>query len=273
LEQAAQEIELDDEFFRLNGVSVPRDGISSAGYMRMKRPYKGPFGEPTEGRNSITEERAERAMRFCAERGLHLVICAMGTRAHEENLAQLEELAKGQDIASLHWTLMHAFFLEAEQVRRYADLGFDVTTTMTVLSKGETYAERMGEDVLRDFLPLRRIIDAGMHVAGGSDWGPKSGFAQMELALTHRFLDSGRSNLGPAQRCSRDEAIAMWTTEAAKVMQWEGIGSLAVGSHGDLIVIDRDPFTCPLKELGVTQVLRTVLAGCMIYQAGVSAAV
>ncbi|MBI4595718.1 MAG: amidohydrolase family protein, partial [Candidatus Tectomicrobia bacterium] len=150
--------------------------------------------------------------------------------------------------------------------RRYAKLGFNVTTTMTVLCKGETYVKRMGEEVLQYFTPLRHFFDAGLHVSGGSDWGPKSGFKQMELALTHRFLDSGRVNLGPAQRCSRGEAIAMWTTEGAKVMQWSDIGSLAVGHHGDLIVIDRDPYTCAVEELGGTRVLRTVLAGRTIYE-------
>lgn len=267
LEWAAQNVRVDDDFFRLNGVSLPWDGICSPGYMRMKHTYKGPYGEPTEGLRFITEERAERVIKFCAERRLRLVICAMGNGAQEETLEQLERISKDHDVASLHWTLMHAFFVEPEQVKRYSRLGFDVTTTMTVLSKGETYVERMGEEVLQYFIPLRNFFDSGIHVSGGSDWGPKNGFKQMELALTHRFLDSDRSNLGPAQRCSREEAIAMWTTGAARVMQWEDIGSLAVGNHGDLIVIDKDPFTCAVEKLGETRVLRTLLAGRTIYEA------
>lgn len=267
LEWAVQNVSVKDDLFRINGLTLPWDGVCSPGYMRMKNPYKDPYGQPTMGQRYITEERADQVVKFCAERGLHLVVCAMGNNAHEEILSKLEKEARDHDIASLHWTLMHGFFAEPEQVKRYAKLAFDVTTTMTVLCKGETYVERMGAEVLGYLIPLRHFFDAGLNVAGGSDWGPKSGFKQMELALTHRFLDSGRTNLGPAQRCSRAEAIAMWTTYAARVMQWNDIGSLAVGSHGDLIVINRDPFTCPVEELGETSVLRTVLAGRTIYQA------
>lgn len=267
LEWAVQNVSVKDDLFRINGLTLPWDGVCSPGYMRMKNPYKDPYGQPTTGQRYITEERADQVVKFCAERGLHLVVCAMGNKAQEEILSKLEKVARDHDIASLRWTLMHAFFAEPEQVKRYAELAFDVTTTMTVLCKGETYVQRMGEEVLRYLIPLRHFFDAGIHVAGGSDWGPKSGFKQMELALTHRFLDSGRTNLGLAQRCTRDEAIAMWTTYGASVMQWKDIGSLAVGSHGDLIVIDQDPFTCPVEKLGETRVLRTVLAGRTIYEA------
>ena len=40
---------------------------------------------------------------------------------------------------------------------------------------------------------------------------------------------------------TRAESLAMWTRDAARVLQWEGIGTLAPGNHADLIVVDRDP--------------------------------
>jgi predicted amidohydrolase YtcJ len=79
---------------------------------------------------------------------------------------------------------------------------------------------------------------------------------------------SGRSNLGPAQRVTRAEALAMWTRDAARVLQWEGIGTLAPGNHADLLVVDRDPLACPLDDLPGTGVLRTMLGGETVYDAG-----
>ena len=48
-----------------------------------------------------------------------------------------------------------------------------------------------------DLIPLRRMLDAGMTVACGTDWGPKNVFEHVALADTHEFCGSGRRNDGP----------------------------------------------------------------------------
>jgi predicted amidohydrolase YtcJ len=69
---------------------------------------------------------------------------------------------------------VHAFFVEPEQARRYAKLGMDVTTTMSFTwGKGALFRSRMKKSVLSDLIPLRRLLDNGLVVAGGSDWGAK----------------------------------------------------------------------------------------------------
>jgi predicted amidohydrolase YtcJ len=131
--------------------------------------------------------------------------------------------------------------------------------------KGELFRARMKESVLADLIPLRRLLDNGLVVAAGSDWGPKSAFKQIELALTHAFAGSSRSNAGPAQRVTREEAVAMWTRDAARVLRWNDIGSLEIGAHADLIVLDRDPMTCEVEAIGGTQVLATLLDGALVH--------
>ena len=67
---------------------------------------------------------------------------------------------------------------------------------------------------------------------------------------------------------NRAQSLAMWTRDAARVLQWEGIGTLATGNHADLIVIDRDPLTCRVEDLPATRVLRTELGGKTVFDAG-----
>ena len=129
-------------------------------------------------------------------------------------------------------------------------------------------AERIGPHVWADLIPLRRLLDAGLVVGCGTDWGPKNPFEHVQLAETHRFGGSGRRTDGPAQKVGRGEALAMWARDAARVLGWDGIGTLAPGSHADLIVVDRDPLTCPLDDLPATRVLRTVVGGQTVYDAG-----
>jgi predicted amidohydrolase YtcJ len=107
-----------------------------------------------------------------------------------------------------------------------------------------------------------------MTVACGTDWGPKNVFEHVALALTHRFCGSGRTNRGPAQTVTRGEALAMWTRDAARVLRWEGIGTLAPGGHADLVVVDRDPMECDVEALAGTRVLRTVVGGEAVHDTG-----
>ena len=60
----------------------------------------------------------------------------------------------------------------------------------------------------------------------------------------------------------------MWTGDAARALGWPGVGTLAPGSHADLIVVDQDPLTCPLADLPRTRVLRTVVGGRTVWDAG-----
>lgn len=201
LMEAAAAIELHDERFRCNGVSVIWDGLCSTGHMLMHAPYTGPDGQPTLGRLQMLAGTIEKVMRFCARHGLRLNMIVGGDRAHDENLMLLERLSGELDIAKLNWLLVHSPFLTASQIARYRALNIDLTTTlMFVWGKGDLYRERLGERALEDLVPLRRCLDAGMTVAAGSDWGPKNPFEQMELAVTHRFGRSPFRNDGAAQR-------------------------------------------------------------------------
>src|SRR3712207_3749389 len=111
-----------------------------------------------------------------------------------------------------------------------------------------------------------------MNVSCGSDWGPKNLFEHVALACTHEFAGSGRTNRGRAQEVTREEALAMWTRDAAKVLRWDGIGTLEPGSHADLVVVDRDPLTCDVDALPDTQVIATMLAGEPVHDQGLATA-
>ncbi len=272
LEDAAASIELSDDYFRFNGVSIQWDGGCYPGHMMMREAYYGPDGAETRGRHMMDPEKIEAVMRFCAERRIRLNTLCVGTQAHEDNLGMLENLAADHDIRSLRWILVHTPFIEPEQVKRYSRLDFDITTTMTYLfGMGDLFRKRFKPErrdaMIEDLLPLRRFFDAGLAVGAGADWGPKNVFEQIQLALLHR-TPSGYSNLGAAQKISRTQAISMWTRDAARVLQWNDIGRLSPGAHADLIILDRDPATCPVEDIAGTRVLRTLFDGRTVYDAG-----
>ena len=269
LEEARRAIDLEDEFFRFSGVSVMWDGICNTGWMRMKKPYPGPYGELTEGHYQTSPEKIELAMEFCLENGIRLNSSVLGDRAVEENLDMTERLIRETGKEPIDWVLVHAFFFAPEMIKRYAALHFNHTTTMTApWGKGDMYMRRFGESGLSNLCPLRTIFDAGMCIGGGTDWAPRSPWKHIELSLTHEFFESGRRNLGPNQQIMRDEALAMFTNSAAGAMRWPEIGTLAKGNYADYIILDRDPGACALDDIEGTQVLRTVLAGGTMHDSG-----
>lgn len=178
-------------------------------------------------------------------------------------------MAARREIGPLGWVLVHGTTIERAQLERYKNFNFTATTSMAFCwGEGDLIRKRMGSGVLRDLVPLRRYFDCGMPVGGATDWGPKNIWEQIQLSLTHQFGESGYRNLGPDQRITRLEALAMMTRNAARVMHWDDIGYIAPGQHADIAIVDTDPIECPVGELRNTKVLRTIFAGRTVYDSG-----
>ncbi|MGH7788311.1 MAG: amidohydrolase, partial [Candidatus Binatia bacterium] len=269
LEQALAMAARADPWLRHDGVTLSRGGPCWPGFLRMHQPYRGPYGDETRGVTFVSDAKEEAAIAFCAARGLRLNFIGAGYRDHDDFLPRAEAAAARWPVREAGWILQHAYLVTAEQARRYARLGFRVTTSLSFAwGKGDLMGERIGPQVWDDLIPLRRLLDAGMPVGCGTDWGPKNVFEHIALAEQPRFCVSGHSNRGPAQTVTRAEALAMWTVEAARVLGWDGIGRLASGGGADLTVVDRDPLTCPLDALPDTAVLRTVVGGEVVHDSG-----
>ncbi len=260
---------LGDDLFRHNGVTLSRGGPLNPGFLRMREPYIGPYGELTRGREFVPQERERIALEYCAKHDVRLNFIGAGYQDHDDFLANAEALAAHTPVKHRRWILQHNYLCTEDHARRYAALGFVVTTSMSFsCAKGDLFEKRVGKHVWADLIPLKRLLEAGLTVSAGSDWGPKNVFEHIALAETHEFWGSGRRNDGPAQKVSREEAVKMWTCDAAAALGWEGVGSLAPGNHADLLVVDRDVLSCPVEDLPATSVLRTVLAGETVHDSG-----
>ncbi|MGS2811517.1 amidohydrolase [Nocardia sp. MW-W600-9] len=266
---AAEASDDGDDMLRVGGLTLSPGGPCFSGYFATYDSYLDPFGRPTRGVRFVSLEKEEEFVRFCAANGIRANLCLGAFREHDDFLDIAERVVREHDFRDQRWILQHAMTITSRQARRYADLGFQVTTSAGFAwGKGAMYGERMGEHVWRDLEPLHRLTEIGLDLGGGSDWGPKNPWEQIELAQTHRFAGSGHRNDGPDQKLSRVEALRMWTTGAAKVLGWPEIGSLAPGNHADVVIVDRDPLTCPIADLPDTRVLRTYLGGSIVHDSG-----
>ncbi|MGH7865820.1 MAG: amidohydrolase, partial [Candidatus Binataceae bacterium] len=115
-ELAQRMTDLSDDLVRVNGLTIESGGPCNPGFLRMRDPFKGPYGELTRGRVFVEKEKIEYAIEFCARTGVRLNVIAGGTAEHDEFLDMCEAVARTHpDIRRRHWILQHVFFLEEEQ--------------------------------------------------------------------------------------------------------------------------------------------------------------
>jgi predicted amidohydrolase YtcJ len=94
-------------------------------------------------------------------------------------------------------------------------------------------------------------------------WDPWLG---IWVAVTRQA--EGAGVLNPDQRLSRIEALRMYTVSNAHLhFEEREKGSIATGKLADLILVDRDPLTCPEANLASMRVLWTMVGGKMVYRA------
>lgn len=261
--------DLTDELLRINGVTLDVGGPGWPGYMRMNENYLDPEGNPTRGRTFVPPEFQDHIVKFCAENNVRLNMVMGGYRDHDDFLRLMDKVADTYDIKNRDWVIQHSILINEAQTKRYKELEFQMTSSPSfIFGKGDVYGERMGKDVWKDLVPLKRMLSYGLNVGCGTDWGPTNHWEQMKVAQTCEFAGSGHRNLLPGHAVSREEALLCFTRFGARAMQWEKIGSLLPGYCADMIIVDRNPMTCDLENMQNTKVMRTMLGGTTVYDSG-----
>ena len=82
------------------------------------------------------------------------------------------------------------------------------------------------------------------------------------------MLQSFATDLALMPALLRSSITLDGSSDAARVLQWEGIGRLRPGYRADLTIIDRNPFSCAVDDIAATKVLRTVFDGAVVHDDG-----
>jgi predicted amidohydrolase YtcJ len=115
-------------------------------------------------------------------------------------------------------------------------------------------------------LPLRSVLDAGVPVAGSSDW-PVASYEPLkaiERAVSRKTV--GEEVLQPREAVTVKEALAMYTKGAAHALNCEkDVGSLEVGKRADFVLLSDDPLRAAESSQNSPQVEQTWLGGNRVY--------
>lgn len=256
-----------DDRLRLGGVKLFLDGGASFGTALLREPY--PDRPGYRGELVTGEDDLEAIAATCARDRWSLGVHAVGGGAIDLALEVFERVDRDVAIAPLRFHLIHSYFWPSpdnmESMRR---LGVPLAVQPTMQERfAGVLARRFGWEAVARATPLLSWHDAGVLVAGSSDSPitPYEPFRGIWQAVT-RYSDEFGDSLGPEQRVGIQEALEMYTVNAARTCFCDGrSGMLTPGSRADWLAVEVDPTRCPPEELrGIAPVI-TAVAGEIVH--------
>lgn len=258
---------LGDEHLRLVGVKAFVDGACAGGNCLVEQPFE---GTNDHGMQTMSTEALEDLVTRTARDGVVLAVHANGDRAIRLLLDAHERArALSGTAPQPRHRIEHCTLVDEEIIGRIKALGLvAVPFGSYARFHGDKLVGYYGTERLERMFAHRSLLDAGVAVAGSSDYpcGPLEPLAAIASCVDRRALDG--KLIGPSQRISVAEAIALYTTGAAYASGEEHLkGRLRPGMLADFVELSADPFeTAPAEIVGLG-VKSTWVGGRCVYDA------
>jgi len=229
------------------------------------------FRQPRPDMPANMEENLESVVRILVQNRWPWRMHATYDETISRALDVFERVNKDMPFEGLHWFFDHAETISDKSIDRVAALGGGIAVQHRMAYQGEYFVERYGKGAAEATPPVARILASGTKVSAGTD---ATRVASYNPWVSLAWLTTGRTVAGlslyPRRNClSREDALRMWTENVTWFSNEEGKkGRIQEGQLADLVVPDRDFYSCPEDEIADTTSLLTVLGGRIVYAAG-----
>jgi predicted amidohydrolase YtcJ len=272
-----EEIRQDRETFthgnvRAMTVKIWLDGVMENYTAAMIDPYL--VEGSSRGMLMMTEEVLEETVTALDAVGFQVHIHAIGDRAVRESLNAFEAAREANGVTDNRHHIAHLEVIRPEDIPRFRELGVAANFT-GYWAYADAYITDLTlpfiqPDLARWLYPIGSLIKDGATVVSGSDWAVSSAnpFLQIETAVTRKDpLNDEDEVFIPEERITLADAISMLTIDAAWVNHSEAVtGSIEVGKHADLAVLDRNLFEIRPADISETRVVLTLFGGEVVYE-------
>ncbi len=179
-----------------------------------------------------------------------------------------ERVNKDVPFAGLHWMFDHCETISDRNIDRIAALGGGIAVQHRMAFQGEYFVERHGARAAERTPPVRRMLESGVAVGGGTD---ATRVASYNPWIALSWLVTGKTVGGltlypAANRLDREQALRLWTESNAWFSTESGRkGQIKVGQLADLAVLSDDYFSVAEDEIqNITSVL-TLVGGRIVH--------
>jgi predicted amidohydrolase YtcJ len=194
---------------------------------------------------------------------------------YDETIARaldvFERVNRDIPLEGLNWFFDHAETITERSMDRIAALGGGIAVQHRMAYQGEYFVERYGSEAAQATPPVAKMLQKGIKISGGTD---ATRVASYNPWVSLAWLVTGKTVAGmrlyPQRNClDRETALRMWTENVTWFSNEEGRkGRIQVGQFADLIVPDRDYFSCADDEIADTTSDLTIVGGKIVYSAG-----
>lgn len=242
------------------GGDVCADGSLGSRTAALARPYADAPGE----HGLLLRDADELAglLRTAEERGVQFGLHAIGDRGVDAVVeAGRRAFAEG---TRLRHRIEHFGLPSPQAIETASQLGFVIAAQPAFAylrgQPGGVYESRLGTERLAEAYPLKSLLAAGLHVAGGSDSDvtPADPLLGLHAAVNHPV---------ESERVTPREALRMYTAEAEYISGGEPADALlTTGARADLTIVDSNPLTCDPAALKTLRVVATLVGGQSVYR-------
>ena len=251
---------------RASSVKIMQDGVMENFTAVMSEPYL-VAGDPT-GIPMLKPEFLKQAVTALDAAGFQVHFHAIGDLAITQCLDAVAAAIATNGNAHRRHHISHLEVIHPHDWPRFRELGV-VANFQPLWAYADSYIKELtlpfiSAERAKWVYPIRSIINAGGRVAFGSDWSVSTAnpFPQIETAVTRTDAEANDEPFMPEQTIDLASALAAFTINAAYVNGIEdSSGSIESGKLADLIVLDRNIFDIPIKQISETKVLLTLLGG------------
>ena len=255
-----------DDWFRWGALKLFADGTLGSRTAALLEPY-----DATEemGLSLIPPDEFKRMVGRAIRGGLSVAVHAIGDRAVRQALEVFHECGPSIERLALPPRIEHVQLIHEDDLARFSAWGVAASVQPAHATSDRPLAERAWRQRLNRAYPWRSLLDAGAHVAFGSD-------APVELPSPARGIHAAVTREDPerpgdpfvaGQRISLDEALDAYTRGGARLAGvWPTRGSLRVGSVADLVVWSEDLHRASPGRLHEAAPAATLLDGEVVFE-------
>jgi predicted amidohydrolase YtcJ len=254
-----------EDLFTLRAIKVYADGALGSRGAHLKTPYS---DDPHNTGLVLTPPSAiEDISRRALAAGFQVSTHAIGDAANHD---VLEAYARAGVTSAARFRVEHAQIMDLADIPRFAQLGVIASMQPTHGTSDMPWAEkRVGPTRIAGAYAWHRFLDAGVHLAFGSDFPVELSDPRLGLFAAIARTDLQGHPAGgwlPDQRLTVEQTLAAFTSGAAYAAFEEGWrGELKPGMAADLTVFD-GPLDTP-EHIVKRKILMTIVAGRVVYDA------